>query len=234
MKYPNARISTNNNGKLYYIHLYSLNNKLHNIYLTNTGEELDWQTSELSVLEKEKLVYFKTKKLAQEALDKVNITRMKKQPKKKPITLTEIKSQFAEAKKLIGKRVIHKDGKTKFKVSEVKLYLENAPNTSSSSTTFYGIYGYVIQVGGDGFATPFQEVSENKEIIIRNHSGASYTAVNEGDFWVFGCAKIDKSLIRAAHELLEKNVAGNRTASKVTIGAADFDKETLKRLVEQS
>ncbi len=156
---------------------------------------------------------------------------------KKPITLAEIKSKYEEAKKFIGKNIIFKGigGKIdKFNVDEIKLNIEKNPNSSCVSDEFYDKHGYVIEVKGGCKSIPFENCELNKSIEVKNHNGTSYTAASEGDFWVFGCAKIDKSLIRAAYELLNKSVAGNRSATKVTIGAADFDKETLKALVDAS
>ena len=313
MKYPNARIESNNSGETYYCSLYPLNDGIQNVYLTSAGEELNWQTSEISIPERTKLVYFPTKELAQQALDAFNnmnktrnyaalkqegidknlrpgyvylgegdsanplsndwnkndiyhiksknnidktrwsgdssgrgyctsenIWNKKFPQEKKQITLNEIKSQLLEAKKLIGKKVKRLAGRNSgdiYGVEDAILHLENPPR-GPLHDKFFEENGYVISLTDKGSNTVFQvgtfEVIE--EIVVENHSGESYTAKNKGDFWVFGCARIDKSLIKRAYELLDDKATtkGNRSATKVTIGAADFDLETLKKLVEAS
>jgi len=161
--------------------------------------------------------------------------------KKKEITLNEIKSQYEEAKKLLGKkikRLIGYNAGSIHKVDEVNLHLENPPK-GELHNKFFAENGYVIslhernmhEVNSVFMDAAFQVV---EEITVTNHSGQSYIAKNEGDFWVFGCARIDKSLLKAAYDLLNDKATtkGNRSATKVTIGAADFDLETLKKLVE--
>lgn len=161
--------------------------------------------------------------------------------KKKEITLSEIKSQYEEAKKLVGKkikRLIGYNAGLIHNVDEVNLHLENPPK-GELHNKFFAENGYVIslhernmhEVNSIFMEGAYQMI---EEIVVKNHSGQPYTAKNEGDFWVFGCARIDKSLLKAAYNLLNDKATtkGNRSATKVTIGAADFDLETLKKLVE--
>lgn len=248
MKYPSARILTNNYGDLYYVHLYA-NNKLHNIYLTSTGEELNWQTSELSIPQREKLVYFETKELAEQTLNKYNnmrnyaalkqegidkdlcpegyiylgkgdkdnylsedwerkdIVRLlsktdidetgwdgsisysdfcvkeeiwnKKFPQeKKEITLSEIKSQLLEAKKLIGKKVRHET--IKFEVKSVFLTVENSMETSLKCKDILNKDGYVIEVKGGPYSLPFQYCEEVKDLEVVLNSSHTATLSNSG------------------------------------------------------
>lgn len=273
MKYPSARILTNNYGDLYYVHLYA-NNKLHNIYLTSTGEELNWQTSELSIPQREKLVYFETKELAEQTLNKYNnmrnyaalkqegidkdlcpegyiylgkgdkdnylsedwerkdIVRLlsktdidetgwdgsisysdfcvkeeiwnKKFPQeKKEITLNEIKSQLAEAKKLIGKKIKRLSGYNAgiiHKVDKVNLHLENPP-VGPNHDDFFAKNGYVISLHESGSAesreadTVFQnggfQVIEDQKVILNS----SYTAIISSEGIKVGCQTFPLEII---------------------------------------
>ncbi len=175
--------------------------------------------------------WFKTRKEAQTALD--NFMNGPKQE----ITLSEIKSQLEEAKKLVGKTVKHKEG-SKGVVEEVSLCVDKdyAKKSSSSVYCFYEKYGYAIIVRYFDKTFPsvscHSEIEELRTISVKAHDGQTYTAESDGDCWKFGCARISKSLIKNALELFEKSTIGNRQIQKITIGKCDFDRETLKSLVE--
>lgn len=65
-------------------------------------------------------------------------------------------------------------------------------------------------------------------------NGTHYRAGFSTGVVVFGCAKIDNRLIRAAHELTQMGERlGNRTAGSVKIGAGEFTHEVLAKLVKQ-
>jgi ribosomal protein L18E len=72
-----------------------------------------------------------------------------------------------------------------------------------------------------------------ESIIVKNHNGEEYFAQQRDKYWQFGCAKISKRLIADSLRLLQTEYLDtNRTINKVTIGAADFDMDTLKKLVD--
>ncbi len=261
MKYPNAKIASNNSGESFYCLLYTLNDGLQNVCLTSAGEELNWQTSEISIPERNKLIYFSTKELAQQALDKFNnpkpmtrnyaalkqegidkdlcpkgyfylgkgddenpisndgwdrkdIVRLhsktdidesgwngsidhgdfcvkeeiwnKKFPaQKKDITLIEIKSQLAEAKKLIGKKIKriggHNAGSV-YRVDDVKLFLE-APPCGPLHMKFFSENGYAISLLENGInETLFCDGSfeEVKDVEVKLNSSYTATISNSG------------------------------------------------------
>lgn len=165
--------------------------------------------------------WFKTRKEAQTTLD--NFMNGPKQE----ITLSEIKSQYEEAKKLIGNKI------KGLVVKDVSLHVE-LRLSSYVCNEFFEKNGYVIKVSdGKGTAIPYTpDISIFKDVSVKAHDGQTYTAESDRDCWKFGCARISKSLIKNASELFEKSVTGNRQIQKITIGACDFDRETLKSLVE--
>lgn len=219
-KYPNARILENESATYdcdgqFYIRLLSDEY----VYLRRDGSVGPHDCSDA------RNTYHKTRQDAQDALDKF----MNEKPE---ITLSEIKSQYEEAKKLIGNKIKDPDGRT-FVVKDVSLHVEFR-SSSYVCNEFFEKNGYVIKVSnGKGTAIPYvPDISIFKEISVKAHDGQTYTAESDGDCWKFGCARIDKSLIKNASELFEKLTVGNRQVKKITIGACDFDEETLKSLVE--
>lgn len=182
--------------------------------------------------------YYINKSDAQTALDNF-------MNEKKPITLDEIKSQLSEAKKLIGKTVRRTKGNeqnAKFKVESVVCTVDEFIESGPLSNDLFNKNGYLIRLRGkhDDFENKtiyaiysdgYYEVV-NEEVVVTNHRGEKYTAQNNGQTWKFGCAEISKSLVKELYETMSKTHTGNRQASKVTIGAADFSLDTLKALVE--
>lgn len=215
-KYPNAKVRRLVFNGEYYI---SLDGELH--YLVDGKPNKNCSTKG----------YFKTEKEAQAALD----TFMN--GPKPEITLSEIKSQLEEAKKLIGKKVKHKCG-SKGVVKQVSLCLdeERVKNDSSSVYCFYEKHGYVIIVKYIDETFPsfscHSELEELKSVSVKAHDGRTYTAESDGDCWKFGCARISKLLIKEVCSFFDKTYAGNREVQKITIGACDFDHKMLKSLVE--
>jgi hypothetical protein len=224
-KYPNAHI-----GELYgeyYVALGYLNGSKKYHYLVGDTPR-----------ENATFGYHKTKEAAQLALD--NFLN-----EKKPITLDEIKSQLIEAKKLIGKTVRRTKGDrqdAKFKVESVVCNVDEFTESGPLSRDFFDKNGYLIRLRGEylGFednticaiySKGYYEVV-NDEITVTNHLGEKYTAQDNGQTWKFGCAEISKSLVRELYGTMSKTHIGNRQATKVTIGAADFSLDTLKALVE--
>ena len=212
-KYPNAEVRSLNVS--YYISLDG-----GNYYLVNGQPNLCALGG-----------YFKTQKEAQTALD--NFMNGPKQE----ITLSEIKSQLEEAKKLVGKTVKHKDG-SKGVVEQVSLCVDkdSAKKSSSSVYCFYEKYGYAIIVRYFDKTFPsvscHSELEQFRTVSVTAHDGQTYTAESDGDCWKFGCARINKSLIKEAYDLFDKTYGGNLKVEKITIGKCDFDRETLKSLVE--
>lgn len=178
--------------------------------------------------------YYQTKKEAQKALD-----QFMKPVKKKPITLAEIKSQIEKAKQLIGKRIKVLVSGTKgvgniALVKDVQLLLEEQNTWSDIAVKCFKQNGYVIVLTTDCCKTLFDPTCYElvKEVVVKNHLGQEYIAQDCGRFWKFGCAEISKQQIKDLYNVMTDNYGGNRTISKVTIGAADFSLDTLKALVD--
>lgn len=212
-KYPRAHVSSVffSYGRRYYV---TLDDKPYgSTYLTNGQPNTDCT-----------LGWHETYEQAENALKKF----MNPKPE---ITLAEIKSQYAEAQKLIGKTVKHE---TPFRVATVKLEVEHCAS-SILCNRFFKDNGYVIKLespnGGRVIPyTPDLESSNTVEVFA--HDGQKYAAESDGDCWKFGCAKISKSIVRDVVQLFEKSIVGNRKLEKVTIGKFDFDYPTLKDLTE--
>lgn len=186
-----------------------------------------WQT--------EKGRYYQTEKEAQKALD-----QFMKPVKKKPNTLDEIKTQLKKATQLIGKNIKVLVSGTGFegnvaKVKGVEILLEKQYNWSAIAEKRFDENGYIIVLVTDYGKTLFDPTCYElvKEVVVKNHLGQEYIAQDCGRFWKFGCAEISKQQIKDLYNIMSsKNYGGNRTISKVTIGAADFSLDTLKALVD--
>lgn len=175
-----------------------------------------------------------TREQAQATLDKYNSPEP---------TLSEIKQKLSAAKELIGKRIEVLAGLSKGmigKVISVELYL---PETDMGDEMppgeigqrFLKENGYIIYLEMDRFFCIYDgevfKVVPN--ISVKNHSGVEYFAEQHDKYWQFGCAKIPKSLIKDSLTLMQTTYSdGNREIGKITIGAADFDMDTLKKLVD--
>lgn len=169
--------------------------------------------------------YYKSREEAQQALEKF-------MNEKNKITLQEIKDQYEKAKALIGKKITRSS--LTMVVKTVHLELLNS-NSSVFSNEFFERHGYVIQLKGGGSCIPFDSNVEicKQVIVVKAHDGVEYEAKNNGECWKFGCAEISKQLIKKAYELMDTTFdSGNRKLNKITIGACDFDFDTLKKLVE--
>lgn len=219
-KYPNALVNSNPNateicGGIWYIKLDEY------YYLKNDGSTGKHNSDKPSD------TYYKTETAAQKALDKF----MNDKPE---ITLSEIKSQYEEAEKLLGKKFLSAhDGKTAI-CEKVFLAVKGGLNTSYLMNKEIEEKGYCIGITAFRNTLPFSMCKKIKPIEVVAHDGKTYTAEDDGKCWKFGCAKISKTLIKEAYKLLDSLFSdGNRQIKKITIGACDFDQETLKSLIEQ-
>lgn len=170
--------------------------------------------------------YYKTRQEAQQALD--NFMKEEKQ-----ITLQEIKNLLTEAKKLIGKNVEELNS-GRHPVEKVELVVHEC-ESSYYCDEFFKKHGYVIKVSSDGFSIPYTPDIKpfKKAVKVKAHDGVEYKAEDREKYWKFGCARISKQLIQKAYDLFDTKFAdGNREVKKITIGACDFDFDTLKQLVE--
>lgn len=208
------------------------------IYLGNSTYLVDGEPSpnlEGWKTKKGRYYHYQTKKEAQKALD-----QFMKPVKKKPNTLDEIKSQLEKAKQLIGKRIKVLVSGTNVVgnialVKDVQLLLEKQNTWSDIAVKCFKQNGYVIVLTTDYGKTLFDPTCYElvKEVVVNNHLGQEYVAQDCGRFWKFGCAEISKQQIKDLYNIMSsKNYGGNRTVSKVTIGAADFSLDTLKALVD--
>lgn len=161
----------------------------------------------------------------------------------------DIQEFVKQAKQYIGKKVISTSGSnagTSFEVKGVHVGFEEYPYITGLLTSqFFNKNGYFIWL----IDKPFLDVSNSfkgmlftpdqsyfkvvEQIFVTNHRGERYEAIDKGTVWKFGCASIDKELIKDSYNFLKKQekYKGDRTIKKVTIGAADFDLETLEKLV---
>lgn len=220
-KYPSAKIQENPNAKglcggAWYVEL------KHSFYLKNDGSISGHDH------DKPNDTYYKTKTAAQKALDKF----MKDKPE---ITLSEIKSQYEEAEKLLGKKFLSAhNGKTEI-CEKVFLAVKGGLNTSYLMNKEIEEKGYCIGITTAFRNTlPFSMCKKIKPIEVVAHNGKTYTAEDDGKCWKFGCATISKTLIKESYKLFDSLFSdGNRQIKKITIGACDFDLETLKSLIEQ-
>lgn len=218
-KYPNAKVERNEYCNLYGGHYIRLDQ---GVFLKRDGSADSHSYSDPSN------TYFESGKIAQSALDKF----MKDKPE---ITLSEIKSQYEEAEKLLGKKFLSAhDGKTEI-CEKVFLAVKGGLNTSYLMDQEIEGKGYCIGITTAFRNTlPFSMCKKIKLIEVVAHDGKTYIAEDDGKCWKFGCAKISKTLIKESYKLLDSLFSdGNRQITKVTIGACDFDQETLKSLIEQ-
>lgn len=213
-KYPNAKVERNEHCKLYG-GFYILLKK--GIFLKRDGSADGHNCSQPSN------TYFESQEIAQSALDKFMNPES---------TLSEIKSQLAEAKRLIGKKVSF-PSVSPFIVNEIILDIVGE-RSSKTCDEFFNKHGYVIKVCDAGYTkipyTPSLKSIQSVE--VTRHNGEKYIAKDAGHCWKFGSAEISKLLIKDLYYVMSQKYLGNHQATKVTIADADFDLGTLKDLVD--
>lgn len=198
-------------------------------YLRKNGEVLEWDTNKHTSTTTDHLLMHETCEQAQATLDKYN----KAEP-----ALSEIKEKLSAAKKLIGKKIKILKGRLEGRVGEVlsvDLALDMSEVKGPLTIEFMEENGYAVLLKAQNFTCLYDnevfKVLPN--IGVKNHDGEEYFAEQHDKYWQFGCAKISKQMIKDSLTLIDTNYAdGNREINKVTIGAADFDFETLKKLVD--
>lgn len=206
----------------------------HSQYLSKSGKTLHWHNDNCTIAKTDPLIMHETREQAQATLDKYN----KSEP-----TLSEIKEKLSAAKKLIGKKIKVLKGDRKGLVGNilsVRLVLdessvEHIPMLGPLSSAFFKDNGYVIHLSMETFHCLYDDGMFEivPSISVKNHSGQEYFAEQYDKYWQFGCAKISKSLIVDSLTLMQTTYSdNNRAIVKITIGAADFDFETLKKLVD--
>lgn len=227
MKYKNARIRYIARG--WYITLGGYN------YLSKSGEVINWFEGVNNIKNTDHLIMHQTREQAQASLDKYN----NPEP-----TLAEIKEKLSKAKELIGKNIkVLKGNRTGLvgKVLDSEFYLDKteAENVIGPlgplGLRFLKENGYVIYLKMHYFRCIYDdgvfEVIQN--ISVKNHNGEEYFAQQLDKYWQFGCVIISKKLIADSLRLLQTEYLDtNRTINRVTIGAADFDLDTLQKLVD--
>lgn len=222
MKYKNGQVKTLGDNQWYV-------SFGHDHYLKKDGEAFEWKSG-IHNASTRPLIMHETREQAQATLDKYN----KLEP-----TLSEIKEKLSAAKKLIGKKIKVLTGRLKDEAGKVdsaylcfdKDELKDAP----MGLKFLEENGYVIYLDTEEFDCLYDEGAFEivPSISVKNHSGEEYFAEQYDKYWQFGCAKISKSLIADSLTLMQTAYSdSNRAVSKITIGAADFDFETLKKLVD--
>lgn len=196
-------------------------------YLKKDGEVLPWKNN-VHDSKTYPLITHETMEQAQATLDKYN----KSEP-----TLSEIKEKLSAAKELIGKKIKILKGHKKGQIGEiVSVYLElDKANVKGLALDSMEKNGYCIVLKTQKLRCPYSDdvFEVLPSISVKNHSGEEYFAEQRASYWQFGCARISKQMIKDCLNLLNTSYAdGNRKAVKVTIGAADFDFDTLKKLVD--
>lgn len=109
-----------------------------------------------------------------------NIWNKKFPQEKKQITLNEIKSQYEEAKKLIGKNVSFENIVKCRKVDEVVLFVENSNKLSTLDENFLKENGYVISAKIGSHSIPYQQVELFKDVEVVLNSSYTATLSNSG------------------------------------------------------
>lgn len=165
------------------------------------------------------------------------------------VDVKQIQHLLEQAKTYIGKKVISTAGSNKgisFVVKGVYIGFD-CKGCGVLTTKTFNEQGYFIWLTDRenvnvvnyqyGLAVIFTSDKSSFKIVdqifVTNHKGERYEAIDKGTVWKFGCASIDKELIKDSYNFLKKQekYKGDRTIKKVTIGAADFDLETLEKLV---
>lgn len=230
MKYKNAKIDHISTRGCCCWYIVVGNSK----YLSKSGEVINWHEGHHVISNTDHLIMHPTREQAQATLDKYN----KSEP-----TLAEIKQKLSAAKELIGKKIKVLRGVREGLVGEVLSvrlilneddYKDIAPLGPLGSAFFKG-NGYLIHLVMEDFRCLYDEgvFGVVSSISVKNHSGEEYFAEQHDKYWQFGCAKISKKMIEDSLKLIDTNYAdGNRKVDKITIGAADFDMDTLKKLVD--
>lgn len=202
-------------------------------YLSKSGEVINWYDGYHVISNTDHLIMHETREQAQETLDKYN-----KEP-----TLAEIKEKLSAAKKLIGKKIKVLKGYREGLVGDVlsaKVFFDesdignNAPFGPLGSV-FFRDNGYIIYLEMKDFNCVYDDgvFKVVSSISVKSHGGEEYFAEQHDKYWQFGRAKISKKMIKDSLNLIDTRYAdGNREVIKVTIGAADFDMDTLKKLVD--
>lgn len=226
MKHKNAKIK-HLSPRGWYIHLGN------DEYLSKDGRVIHWHNGECSIRKTDPLIMHETREQAQSTLDKYN-----KEP-----TLSEIKEKLSAAKELIGKKIKILDGVSKGmigKVLSIELFMpeidmDKGPPPGELGQKFLNDNGYIIYLEMEHLYCVYDSgVFEIvPSISVKNHSGEEYFGEQYDKHWQFGCAMISKKLIEDSLTLMQTTyIDNNRTIGKITIGAADFDLGTLKKLVD--
>ncbi len=229
MKHKNGQVRTIGDNQWYV----SLGNSY---YLKKDGEAFLWE-NDVHNSKTYPLIMHENREQAQATLDKYN---------KSESTISEVKEKLSAAKKLIGKKIKVLKGLREGLVgivSSVALFFDESAAMDDNvcpgplGLEFLEDNGYVIylRLGEHNFRCLYDDgmFETVPSISIKNHSGEEYFAEQYDKYWQFGCAKISKSLIAESLTLMQTAYSdSNRAVSKITIGAADFDFETLKKLVD--
>lgn len=217
MKYYSLNKSTLfSNGENYYMALDDVTNKAYAVYrnkYNSSGSSEDFQRVRLNWFEvPEREVKGFNSNFFKEIMSK---------------TLEDIKTELKEAKKKfkIGTKVCDSCWKERI-VTGIWLFLEPEKGaTSFLVEQDIKNHGYCVAVIGNGYSEPWKL----PQLITIKVNG--YEAVDTGDTYTFGCAVIDKDLLRFTKEFLQKEpLKGNRGPKSVKIGEGEFTLEILKSL----
>ncbi len=150
---------------------------------------------------------------------------------KKEITLSEIKTQYEEATKLIGKTIKSRVSGCKGVVTKVVFAMHDGLD-SQLTKDFYRDNGYVIGVYFDIFNYPHTQIELCEPVIkVKNTDGQEF----EGQYdkntctWTFGCAKIDGLLIQHL-DIVVKPLDKGKSVESVTIGKGIFPVATIREM----
>lgn len=151
----------------------------------------------------------------------------------------DIKQQIEAAVSVVGKYLPAFEGDDICKITGYEFLTSKGTKTWTNSEHIdYSLekYGVFVNLNGTFLKTSrtaFRAVVSAPLVtvnpcIINNHLG-----VDKGTYYEFGCAKIDKVLLKAAHVFLSAKARSNitnRAAEYVVIGNGKFTLEDIKKL----
>jgi hypothetical protein len=159
------------------------------------------------------------------------------------VKIDTIEEQIKYAKTWIGKKVQSARDPNRYGIVEsysVKTTIDGLNNESGCYSKIIDLQGAVVVLegkwnAGDGMSKivhPLYPIVEYTKPIVKING---YHAIDKGDYFEFGCAKISKTMLKRAYDFLKdtNNWAdcGNRKTVSVKIGAGDFTLEDLKNLL---
>lgn len=154
--------------------------------------------------------------------------------------IIKIDEQINIAKSLVGKYIKSIAGNGIGRVERYEIFSELDRESQFNSTWYQGsnlneslkVHGvFVALVGiwssGKSMLFPIPDYPVTTKTCEIN----GYLGVDKGDHYEWGCAKVDKDLLRSAKLLLETSKGtGNRSVTSIKIGKGDFNLKNINLL----